>query len=76
MVASVILNCEPLIGLTKMVEKSNSNKSKVNGEEERRDVVGLLVSKTRRRTVEVLELGVSIRVSVSGSYRVDVGVFD
>ena len=55
MVASVILNCELLIGLTKMVEKSNSNKSKVNGEEERRDVVGLLVSKTRRRTVEVLE---------------------
>ena len=42
MVASVILNCEPLIGLTKMVEKSNSNKSKVNSEEKRRDVVGLL----------------------------------
>ena len=43
MVASVIENCEPLIGLTKMVEKTNSNKSKVNDEEERRDVVGLLV---------------------------------
>ena len=43
MVASVIENCEPLIGLTKMVEKTNSNKCKVNGEEEGRDVVGLLV---------------------------------
>ena len=43
MVASVIENYEPLIGLTKMVEKTNSNKSKVNDEEERRDVVGLLV---------------------------------
>ena len=43
MVASVIENCEPLIGLTKMAEKTNSNKSKVNDEEERRDVVGLLV---------------------------------
>lgn len=44
MVASMIVNCEPLIGLTKMVEKSNSNKSKVNGEEEeRREVVGLLI---------------------------------